>query len=275
MHIIALISASIQQATEQDLLRAMKLSPEDSAFFQQSLPHDTYTALFQKAFEALVRAGCRQSLRMTIVGTAENDFGVLARVLAIFSFTPPRLLFPHVRWHTTEAGQNRARADLSEILLQDISRARHCLYLATQVLQHFRATRVSTYYDILGLCGCVLYMALYVDMIGQKDSPNGEGSVGTEIIRLDHFTNVDHQEGWLDLRHHFRLHVTGIGVLDSGRSVARLYKEASRIMKNSAGISKMAHIMSAIFVRQAEGHPPELQESQQASPRPEYAQGSA
>ncbi|KAF5512399.1 Zinc finger protein [Colletotrichum aenigma] len=258
-----LLSAIVQQAAESDLLRAMGLGSAGSTSSQPGLALGMGTMLSQKAFNALSQVGCSQVLRETDAGTNSNDFALLSRVLSICSFTPLRLLNSYSKWQTTDAGHSDARLVLLDIIPQNFSRARHCLYYAAQVLQYFRTTRVATILDILSVLICVLYMVVYADIFEQRD-PNSAGSgVGastssTEIIRLDQVVDADLLNGWLEVRNHRRPHITGVGLLHSGRSVPRLYKEASRIMATGSSVSRMAKEMSMILESQGKGYPPEL-----------------
>ncbi|KAH9235455.1 hypothetical protein K456DRAFT_1749211 [Colletotrichum gloeosporioides 23] len=200
-----LLSAIVQQAAESDLLRAMGLGSAGSTSSQPGLALGMGTMLSQKAFDALSQVGCSQVLRETDAGTNSNDFALLSRVLSICSFTPLRLLNSYSKWQTTDAGHSDARLELLDIVPQNFSRARHCLYYAAQVLQYFRTTRVATILDILSVLICVLYMVVYADIFEQRD-PNSAGSgVGastssTEIIRLDQVVDADLLNGWLEKR---------------------------------------------------------------------------
>ncbi|KAF4895510.1 UPF0173 metal-dependent hydrolase [Colletotrichum fructicola] len=257
-----LLSAIVQQAAESDLLRAMGLGSVGSTASQPGLALGMGTMLSQKAFDALSQVGCSQVLRGTDAGTNSNDFALLSRVLSICSFTPLRLLNSYSKWQTTDAGHSNARSELLDIIPQNVGRARHCLYYAAQVLQYFRTTRVATILDILSVLICVLYMVVYADIFEQDPSSAGSGvSVGTsstEIIRLDQVVDADLLNGWLEVRNHRRPHITGVGLLHSGRSVPRLYKEASRIMASGSSVSRMAKEMSMILESQGKGYPPEL-----------------
>ncbi|KAI7968405.1 hypothetical protein EIK77_010567 [Talaromyces pinophilus] len=255
-----LFSASLQQTAESDFLRAMGLDSTGTTASQPSLALGIVTTLSQKAFDALSQVGCSQPLRETAAGTSSNDFALLSRVLAILSFTPLWLLFSYNKWQTTDIGQSNARSELLNIIPQNVSRARHCLYYAAQVLQHFRATKPATLLDILGVLVCVLYMVLYVDIIEQQD-PNFAGrgagvkSSSMEIIRLEQVVDVDLLNDWLQVKNHKRPHVPGVGFLHNDGSIPRLYKEASRIMASGSSISRMAKVISNLLESQAKGYP--------------------
>ncbi|RBA20529.1 hypothetical protein FPRO05_07976 [Fusarium proliferatum] len=256
-----LLSASLQQAAESDLLRAMGLDSASNTASQLSPALGMVTTLSQKAFDALSQEGCSQELRETYSCGSLNDFALLSRVLAMLSFTPLSLLFSYNKWQTTDIGQSNAQSELSKIILQHVTRARRCLYYAAQVLQHFRNTRPATVLDIMGCLVSVLYMVLYVDIIEQQDPDSTRLGAGVEtssmeIIRLDQVVDVDLLNDWLQVRNHKRPHVPGVGFLHHGGSILRLYKEGSRIMESGSCISRMAKVISNILASQAKGRPP-------------------
>lgn len=258
-----LLSASLQQAAESDLRRAMGLDSTGNPASQPSPALGLVTVLAQKAFDALSQVGCSQALRETDIGTSSNDFALLSRVLAILSFTPLSLLFTYSKWQTTDLGQSNARSELLNTISQNVSRARHCLYYAAQVIQHFRTTRPATVLDIMGLLVCVLYMVLYVDIIEQQDPHFGGPGAGVkassmEIIRLDQVVDVNLLNAWLQVRNHKRPHVLGVGFLHNSGSILRSYKEASRIMASGSSISRMAKVISSLLGAQAKGYPPTI-----------------
>ncbi|KAF5649859.1 hypothetical protein F25303_4546 [Fusarium sp. NRRL 25303] len=256
-----LLSASLQQAAESDLLRAMGLDSTVNTASQPSPALGMVTTISQKAFDVLSQEGCSQELRETDGGGSLNDFALLSRVLAMLSFTPLSLLFSYNKWQTTDIGQSNARSELSNTILQNVTRARHCLHYAAQVLQHFRNTRPATVLDIMGCLVSVLYMVLYVDVIEQQDLDTSRlGAIveasSMEIIRLDQVVDVDVLNDWLQVRNHKKPHVPGVGFLHRDGSILRLYKEGSRIMERGSCISRMAKVISNILASQAKGHPP-------------------
>ncbi|KAF4332152.1 hypothetical protein FBEOM_14057 [Fusarium beomiforme] len=200
-----LFSASLQKAAESDFLRATGLDSTGTTASQPSPALGMVTTLSQKAFDALSQLGCSHVLRETDAGTSSNDFALLSRVLAILSFTPLSLLFSYNKWQSTDIGQSNARSELLNIIPQNISRARHCLYYAAQVLQHFRTIRPAAVLDVMGVLVCVLYMVLYVDIIEQQ-GPNFAGpeagvkTSSMDIIRLDQVVDVDTLNDWLQIK---------------------------------------------------------------------------
>ncbi|KAK5633898.1 hypothetical protein RRF57_009612 [Xylaria bambusicola] len=259
-----LFSALMQQIAESDFLEAMGLDSTVSTAGRPNLSLGMVSTISQRAFDALLQDGCSHVLREWNAVTSLNDFALLSRVLAIISFTPLSLLFSYNKWQTTNMGQSNARSKLLRLLPQNVHRARHCLYYAAQTLQYFRTTRPATIADILSVLVSVLFMVLYVDIVGQQDSSfagraAGVKTSGIDIIRLDQVVDVELLNDWLQVRDHKRPHVSGVGLLDSGGSRLRLYKEGSRILASGSSVSRMAKVISALLESLAKGYPPTLQ----------------
>ncbi|KAF5239330.1 hypothetical protein FANTH_9989 [Fusarium anthophilum] len=254
-----LFSASLQQAAERDLLRAMEFDSTSNTASRPSPSLGMASALSQKAFDALSQVGCSQALHELDASGGSNGFALLSRVLVILSFTPLSLLFSYNKWQTTDVGQSNARSELLNTVLQNTSRARRCLYYSAQVLQHFRIARPATVLEIMGCLVSVLYMILYVDVIEQQDHDSGRYSAGgrmssMDIIRLDQVVDGDVLNDWLQVGTHKRLHVSGVGFLHSDGSILRLYKEGWRILARGSRISKMAKVISSLLESQAHGY---------------------
>ncbi|KAF5697006.1 hypothetical protein FGLOB1_13106 [Fusarium globosum] len=105
-----LLSALLQQAAENDLLRAMGLDSTGITASQPSPALGMVTTISQKAFDVLSKEGCSQELRETDGGGGLNEFALLSRVLAMLSFTPLSLLFSYNKWQTTDIGQKQDTA---------------------------------------------------------------------------------------------------------------------------------------------------------------------
>lgn len=155
------------------------------------------------------------------------------------------------------------------IVKQDLGRARYCMYQAAQLFQHFRTIKALSHIDTLSLLVSMLYMLLYIELFVSKGvkqdhlgSQSDNSTTGMKILRLDSLNHVDEVEGWLSLRHHCRLHIAGIGLLDAPRSPSRVCKEASSVMANSASSSNLASALSAMLMSLAVGDVPEFGDSQ-------------
>jgi hypothetical protein len=288
---VTLARTGLQNSISQELDRSARFTMLLSAFSQHTATQNFKRALawtsggiealvpmpqiepsmdiFGNALDVLLRHGCSQAFDSTASRSIANDFAIASRVFTILSFTPARLLFPFSRWQTSDRGTGDARKELFKIVQQDTRRTRYCMYQAAQLFQHFRTIKALSHTDTIFLLICTLYMLLYVELVVTRDtdpqnarlSPN-TSIAGAKVIRLDQLTSEDAVEAWLTLRNPHRLHVTGIGLLDADRSVARLSKESSNIMANSASTSNLAAALSVIMTSHATGDVPDFQEGQ-------------
>ena len=259
--LITLFTAFVQQVASQDLSRVMMDGPVLG-------PIDN---LWQTSFDALSKAACYEPLIQAAAQDTRPDaiaFAVSARLLTILAFTPSRLLLPSSKWQTSAYGCSKAREELLHILSNDAPRARYCLYLSAQLFRHFRNTPASSYVDTLALLMCVLYLVSYIELVElQKQRPGtastrGDNTSVAKVIRLDQTLSDHERDDWLNGKCQSRPHVTGLGLLDSERSVARVYKEASRITRENGATSTLAGAMSGILASQATGRPPDFPNDQ-------------
>jgi hypothetical protein len=179
-------------------------------------------------------------------------------------------LLPFSKWQTSAHGCSKARQELLEILSNDAPRARYCLYLSAQLFRHFRTTQASSYFDTLALLMCVLYLVSYIELVELRQRPGTTSRAGdttsvAKAIRLDQALGDGERDDWLNGKCQSRPHVTGLGLLDTDRSVARVFKEASRISMDNAARSTLAKAMSAIYASQATGRPPDFPNDQSES----------
>ncbi|KAL2205690.1 hypothetical protein CC79DRAFT_1294336 [Sarocladium strictum] len=197
-----LFSALMQQTAESDLLEAMRLRPTVNPAGRPTPSSGMLSTISQRAFEALIRDGCSHVLRERNTSTSLNDYALLSRVLSIISFTPLSLLFSYEKWQSTDMGQSTARSKALSILLQNVPRARRCLYYAAQTLQFFRTARIATTTDIMCVLVSVVFIVLYVDIVVQQDSnfagcEAGVKTSSTDIIRLDQVIDGESLDDWL------------------------------------------------------------------------------
>ena len=262
--LITLCTAFGQHVASQNLMRAMMPQSENTNDISASSLVPT-NSLWRTAFDALSTEGCSQSLDEVDRDATLNGYAVEARLLTILTFTPSRVLLPSSKWQTSAHGYGKARNELLGILSNDAPRARYCLYLSAQLFRHFRNTQASTYLDTLTLLMCVLYLVSYIELV-ELQRPDAalrrDTTSVAKIIRLDQSISEDGRDSWLNHRCQSRPHVTGLGLLDTDRSVARVFKEASRIMANNGGTSTLAGAMSAIMASSATGRPPDFPHDQ-------------
>lgn len=263
--LITLLTAFWQHIASQNLMRAMMPCTGDVNSASSASILGPTGSIWKTAFDALSQAGCSQPFSQPGEDGKPNGFAVAARLLTILAFTPSRVLLPFSKWQTSAHGCNAARKELVDILTNDASHARYCLYLAAQLFRHFRSTQASTHFDTLAFLMCVLYIVSYIELVElQRPGPISRAdSIGAaKVIRLDQAISEDERDSWLNLRCQSRPHVTGLGLLDTDRSVARVFKEASQIMINNGPTSTLAVAMSAIYASSAAGRPPDFPHDQ-------------
>jgi hypothetical protein len=263
--LITLFTAFGQQIASQNLMRAMMPCSGDGNSVASASILGPTDGLWKTAFDNLSKAGCSQPFSPPGEDGKPSDFAVAARLLTILAFTPARVLLPYSKWQTSAHGYGTARKELMKFLSKDAPRARYCLFLAAQLFRHFRSTQASTYFDTLALLMCVLYFVSYIELV-ELQRPDvtlrAHGLGVVKVIRLDQTISEDERDSWLNLRCQSRPHVTGLGLLDTDRSVARVFKEASRIMVNNGPTSTLAAAMSAIMASSAAGRLPDFPHDQ-------------
>ena len=263
--LITLFTAFAQHLASQNLIRAMlPCSEEVSSAASASILGST-GSVWKTAFDTISKAGCSQPVVQPDGDGKPNGFVVAARLLTILAFTPSRVLLPFSKWQTSAHGYGTARKELIGILSNDAPRARYCLYLAAQLFRHFRSTQPSTHFDTFALLMCVLYFVSYIELVELQRpdvTPRADGIGVSKVIRLDQAIGDDERDSWLNLRCQSRPHVTGLGFLDTDRSVARVLKEASQIMANNGPTSTLAVAMSVVCASSATGRPPDFPHDQ-------------
>jgi hypothetical protein len=263
--LITLFTAFGQYLTSQNLMRAMMPSSQEVNGAASTFTLGPTDTPWKTAFDALSKEGCSQPLSSTGGDGRPNEFAVAARLLTILAFTPSRVLLPFSKWQTSTHGYGTARKELIDILSSDVPRARHCLSLSAQLFRHFRSAQASTYFDTLALLMCVLYLVSYIELV-ELQRPNltsrVDGVGAAKVIRLDQTISEDERDSWLNLRCQSRPHITGVGLLDTDRSIARVFKEASQMTVNNGPTSTLAAAMSAILASSATGRPPDFPHDQ-------------
>lgn len=263
--LITLFTAFGQLVASQNLSRTMVLCCEEGNNVSASIvdPADT---LWQKSFDALSKSGCSQPLSQAAQDARPDAFAASARLLTILACTPARLLYPFSKWQTSAQGSGKAREELLSILSNDIPRARHCLYISAQLFRHFRSMPASSHFDTLALLICVLYLVAYIELVELQRpgiASRGDNAISVmKVIRLDRALSDDERDDWLNGRSRSRPYVTGLGLLDTDRSVARLLKEASRITMSNSATSTLAEAMSGMLASLATGRSPDFSNDQ-------------
>lgn len=247
-----LLTTFSQHSQFLDLSQAVRTS-------QRVSPYDDLTASLQICLGKIIEHSLEGSfvLEQERLGLLE-DCAVMARLTAILSFVPQKLLLQFGYWQTSSAAPQEARSKLRQLMHHHDQRARECAYHAAQLFAHFRKRTRLSHIDPFCLLVATVFLWAYIELFVQH--PNIEASsLGCNagmLVRLDLGLDNTERSHWIVCGSKQRPHITGVGAFDTARSHVRLLKEASRIMgigpprsKLATGISRMLHV-------QALGHLP-------------------
>ena len=133
-----LLSAFSQHSQFLDLTQALRTS-------QHVSPYDDLAASLQACLGKIIQQVLEGSfvLEQERLGLLE-DGAIMARLTAILSFVPQKLLLQFGYWQTSSAAPQEARQQLRQMMHDHAQRARECAYHAAQLFAHFRKrTRLS------------------------------------------------------------------------------------------------------------------------------------
>lgn len=247
-----LLSAFSQHSQFLDLAQALRTS-------QPISPYDDLAASLQACLGKIIQQALEGSfvLEQERLGLLE-DCAVMARLTAILSFVPQKLLLQFGYWQTSSAAPQEARQQLRQMMHDHAQRTRECAYHAAQLFAHFRKRTRLSHIDPFCLLVATVFLWAYIELFVQNSNieTSSSGCSARILVRLDLGLDSTQISRWIDSGSDQRPHITGVGAFDTERSHVRLLKEASRIIgigpprsKLAAGISRMLHI-------QALGHLP-------------------
>jgi hypothetical protein len=275
----AIAVVSVQQRVSADLSEAARLAVLLAAFSQHSHIQDLVPTLRTTQANSpygLLTISLQDGLDNIVQSYIDTDFmaeqehcrlledcTIMARLAAILSFVPTKLLLQFGHWQISSAARENACHQLRSKVHQYGPRARECVHHAAQLFAHFRGQSLLTHVDPFCLLIATLYLWAYID--SALPSSNGEnlaapdsvsGSNNRALVRLDRELSSADRADWKDSGISKRPHITGVGALDTARSHIRLLKEASRIMGAGACSSKLILNMSRALYVQALGYLP-------------------
>lgn len=190
-----------------------------------------------------------------------DDCAVIARLTAILSFAPQRLLLQFGYWQTSSATSQEARQQLRQLMLQHDQRTRECAYHAAQLFAHFRKRTKLSHIDPFCLLVATVFLWAYIELFVQNPEPetSSSGCRAGVLVRLDLGLDDIERTHWIRSGGGQRPHITGVGTFDTSRSHVRLLKEASRIMGIGPPRSRLAAGISRMLYIQALGHLPVIE----------------
>jgi hypothetical protein len=170
----AIAVVSTQQKVSADLSEAARLAVLLAAFSQHShiqdlvptlrttqtnSPYDILTMSLQDGLDNIVQC----YVDTDFMAEQEHcrlleDCTITARLTAILSFVPTKLLLQFGHWQISSAARENACHQLRSKVHQYGPRARECMYHAAQLLAHFRKQSQLTHIDPF----CLLIATLYL-----------------------------------------------------------------------------------------------------------------
>uniref|UniRef100_L2FRD7 Transcription factor domain-containing protein n=1 Tax=Colletotrichum fructicola (strain Nara gc5) TaxID=1213859 RepID=L2FRD7_COLFN len=180
-------------------------------------------------------------------------------VLSILRQVPLRKLYEFSGWQVTEPQIEAAREYLQKWMRNKPSHARKCLWHAAVV---FKILRNKKHFS----CDspfCMLVVALYIWAFDQFAQPKENMSPGDAVncVGTDRPTRVDllqdekEIEEWLE-NGSSSVHITGVGVLKSTKSGARMISECRRILLSASGWSPLCSFLAGAWERVSGGGRP-------------------
>jgi hypothetical protein len=173
----------------------------------------------------------------------------IVHVISILRDIPLRTIYASVGWQANVPEMQRTRERLKEYLRCNQITARICLWHAAQVYLSMRNHRYPAYYACLSFVIAVTYILLYDQILGETD-PQGD------LIRLDRLKEKTDADIWARDGESSRVHITGIGILNSTESSRRLLVGAANILRSQRPWRNMSESLADCFAQMSEGRRP-------------------
>jgi hypothetical protein len=173
----------------------------------------------------------------------------LVHVVSILRDIPLRIIYASVGWQAKVTEMRRTRERLKEYLLRNPSTARICLWHAAQIHSSARNYRYPAYYAPLSFTIAVSYILLYDQILAHTDTQG-------QVIRLDKVREKTDVDAWVSDGEGSRVHITGIGILNSSESSRRLLVDAGNILRSQRPWRNMAEPLADCFAEMSQNRRP-------------------
>ncbi|KAH0431061.1 hypothetical protein CcaCcLH18_07366 [Colletotrichum camelliae] len=180
-------------------------------------------------------------------------------VLTILRQVPLRKLYEFSGWQVTEPQIDAAREYLQKWMGSKPSHARKCFWHAAVVFKILRNKKHFACDSPFCMLVVVLYMWAF-DQFGQlkgamlpRDMADCAGT--DRPTRVDLLQDEKEIEAWLE-NGSSSVHITGIGVLKSTKSGARMISECRRILLSASGWSPLCRFLAGAWERVSSGGRP-------------------
>ncbi|USP74859.1 hypothetical protein yc1106_02133 [Curvularia clavata] len=187
----------------------------------------------------------------SIPGMGYNGQDPMLHVVAILRDIPLRLIYASVGWQANDTEMQGSRERLKVYLQRNQSTARTCLWHASRIYSSVQSVHHPAYYSSLTLAIAVSYILLY-DQLVQFPAPQGN------LLRLDKVIEKPGIEAWASCVQDFRVHITGIGILDNSESSRRLLVNAEKILRSQRSWQSIARAVADCFSQMSKGQKPKI-----------------
>ncbi|CAN9084229.1 unnamed protein product [Alternaria alternata] len=173
----------------------------------------------------------------------------VVHVISILRNIPLRMIYASVGWQANLAEMQKTRERLKEYLRRNLDTARICLWHAAQIYAFTRNDRYPAYYATLSFAIAVTYILLYDQILGQKDTSG-------DLVRLDKIKEKIDITAWARDGEGSRVHITGIGILNSTESSQRLLADAGNILRSQRPWRGISEDLVGCFAQMSQGRMP-------------------
>lgn len=186
-----------------------------------------------------------------------------SRLLRLLLFIPYRWMYIASGWMTPAKEAEATAQRIAQLLHSKPKQARESLLHAAQLFSTIRQQSDYEPYDTFILLMSALYI-WYFDRFVVADEALSHSTLETssQIIRLDQHLEADIQQRWIDeiSNTQEKIHISGIGVLDGTQSVARVLREAGRIMNHDKAWFRQANAINRSLHQILSGESPSFRD---------------
>jgi hypothetical protein len=173
----------------------------------------------------------------------------IVHVISILRDIPLRMIYASVGWQANVADMRRTRERLKEYLQCNRGTAKMCLWHAAQVYLSMRNYRYPAHYACLSFTIATTYILLYDQILRATDTQG-------DVTRLDKLKRKTDADVWARDDKGSRVHITGIGILNSTESSRRLLIDAENILRSQRPWRGISESLADCFAQMSQGRRP-------------------
>jgi hypothetical protein len=173
----------------------------------------------------------------------------LVHVISILRDIPLRMIYASVGWEANVAEMQQTRERLKGYLRRNPSTARICLWHAARIHSSVRNYRYPACYAFLSFAIAVSYILLYDQILERTDTQG-------DVIRLDKLKEKTNVDVWARDGEGSKVHITGIGILNSTESSRRLLVDAGNILQSQKPWRNISEPLANCFAQMSQNRSP-------------------